>query len=70
MAGGLTSQTNKTSDFIVPSNNFSYCDLPPLSRSVHTLTGLTACGGEGFQDADITCSTFDTGRGAWFESFR
>ena len=69
MVGGITSQANKTSGMFVPSKNNSYCDLPPLTphRQDHTLTGLTACGGQG---EGKTCSTFNIARGVWDESHK
>ena len=71
MAGGTTNQTNKTSGFLNPSNKFSYCDLPPLDpyRTRHSMTGLMACGG--IEDGvGTSCSTFNTVRGVWEESYQ
>ena len=63
MVGGWTNQKTKTAGLFIP-NSDNYCRLPPLKppRNLHSLTGLTACGGWGTGD---TCSTFNTSTGNW-----
>ena len=60
--------TGSTSRLYQPSTN-SYCELPslPSSRSKHSVTGLTVCGGE--EENDNTCVTLNSDSGKWETSY-
>ena len=70
VAGGITDQATKAAGFYNPLTN-NFCHLPPLTpaRSRHTVTGLTACGGQG-QGTVNTCSTFNIELGQWEISYK
>lgn len=67
MAGGMfTNRPKNTTGWYDPSTG-RYCDLPPLQRWRHSVTGFTACGGtyDGGPSYTQMCVTFNISSGQW-----
>ena len=69
MAGGDVNGGSPVSSLFAPAINV-FCNLSSnldMDRRKHTLTGLTACGGQGWEDKNqsTTCETLNTKTGEW-----
>ena len=67
VSGGMDSQSSHmTTAELLYTNGSRICTLPnlPYSRSRHTQTGVTACGGDGDFEARTSCHTLSS-TGSW-----